>query len=58
MRKQIAGLMESYDRHKQTLDLILHNQKKMVKAMQHHQVRKLYLNKLFIYVYLDSDYIV
>ncbi|CAF1684586.1 unnamed protein product [Rotaria magnacalcarata] len=38
LRKQIGGLIQLYDHHKQTLELILHNQKKMVKAMRHHQI--------------------
>jgi hypothetical protein len=47
LRKQVTGLTESCERHQKSLNLILHNQKKMSKAMRAHQVNKLYLISRF-----------
>ncbi|CAF4504860.1 unnamed protein product, partial [Rotaria sp. Silwood2] len=37
-RKQIAAIAHSYDQHQKTLNLILNNQKKIAKALRHHQI--------------------
>ena len=40
IRKQLGCLQSSVDRQQKTLNIIVTNEKKMAKAMRHHQVQK------------------
>lgn len=56
LRRQLVALSETNNQQQKTMSLLLHNQKKMTKAMRAHRVRNQIVHFIYkIVLYLDSD---